>query len=146
MYFSAPIISKSKQQGFTLIEVLVASFILFLVITSVTLIYRNAVLASHKAEKSLELSAHQLFVMDQIRIEVSNAGQLEELSGKGSMSESVTYTWQASVISQSRTPEQYNSSTGELAQGKFLFKYWQITLLMNNDGRQKTYTFHKVSW
>ena len=45
-----------KSAGFTLLEVLLAAFILFLVITSVTLVYRGAILSSGKAERSLLIS------------------------------------------------------------------------------------------
>ena len=135
-----------SQHGFTLIEVLVASFILFLVISSITLIYRNAILSSSKAESAIELTAYTQFVIEQVRIDISQADDIEQMSGSGSISNEIAYQWEATVLSQSRSPSEYMASTGQVEQGKHLLKYWRINLQVNMDGRQKNYVFNEVSW
>ena len=45
--------TKHKHSGFTLLEVLISGFILFMVVASTTLVYQGALLSSGKAEQSL---------------------------------------------------------------------------------------------
>ena len=47
----------SRQRGFTLLEVLLAGFILFMVLSSMTLVYRGALLSSEKASRALSIAA-----------------------------------------------------------------------------------------
>ena len=84
---------KSRQYGFTLLEVLIAGFILFLVLTSMTQVYRGALLASGKAEKTLSLVAS----VPAVRIIITEAiTESMERSGEGSHGE-VSFTWTAAL-------------------------------------------------
>ena len=91
---SASKVSENSQAGFTLLEVLIASVILFSVIVTSTLVYRGAMLSSDKAEQALSVSvaAHsiQRIVTDEFR-ELKDRSQS---SGEGRYGE-ITYRWRA---------------------------------------------------
>jgi prepilin-type N-terminal cleavage/methylation domain-containing protein len=136
---------KSKQQGFTLIEVLVASFILFLVISAVTMVYRGALLSSFKAERTLQFAALVEPISEQIRIEIHAEKIIEQAQGQGEMGK-LTYSWVAMSAYQSKAPEQFNAGTGELDTGDKTFKLWDITLQVQLKSATRTYQFSELSW
>lgn len=84
-----------RQQGFTLLEVLLAGFILFLTIATMTMVYRGALLSSSKAEQSLQMSAAVLPVRQIILDEVRKLSHQENTSGDGLFGQ-VSYRWESS--------------------------------------------------
>ncbi|MDA8682136.1 prepilin-type N-terminal cleavage/methylation domain-containing protein [Porticoccaceae bacterium] len=84
-----------RQQGFTLLEVLLAGFILFLTIATMTMVYRGALLSSSKAEQSLQMSAAVLPVRQIIADEVRKNSHLESVSGEGVFGD-ISYRWESS--------------------------------------------------
>jgi len=135
----------SKQKGFTLIEVLVASFILFLVIASITVVYRGALLSSGKAERTLLFSSFVEPISEQIRIQVQSSVNQEQLEDQGTMG-SISYDWSALVVYKAKAPEQFNLDTGELDKGKKTFLMWNITLHLQLGSATRQYEFSEVSW
>ena len=137
---------KSRQNGFTLIEVLVASFIMFLVITSATLIYRGAVLSSVKAEKTLVILSYAEMLTDSIKSSIRNASEQQQISDSRAIDDNLSYQWQANVIEQSNAQAQFNAFNGEMDTGKHDFKLWQVSLVVQMEGSQRQFTFYEVSW
>ena len=84
-----------QQQGFTLLEVLLAGFILFITIAAMTMVYRGALLTSSKAEKSLDISAVVIPVRQLISDQVGENSHLESGFGEGRYGE-VNYRWKSS--------------------------------------------------
>ena len=137
---------KSRQNGFTLIEVLVASFIMFLVITSATLIYRGAVLSSVKAEKTLVILSYAEMLTDSIKSSIRNASDQQQISDSRAIDDKLSYQWQANVIEQSNAQAQFNAFNGEMDSGQHDFKLWQVSLVVQMEGSQRQFTFYEVSW
>ena len=75
--------SMTSQKGFTLIEVLVAAFILFLALTSSALIYKGALLSSAKAEQSVSISAAAQAIRQLVREDFNDSVGSGVLSGDG---------------------------------------------------------------
>ena len=84
-----------QQQGFTLLEVLLAGFILFITIAAMTMVYRGALLTSSKAEKSLDISAVVIPVRQLISDQVGKNSHLASSFGEGRYGE-VNYRWKSS--------------------------------------------------
>lgn len=84
-----------QQQGFTLLEVLLAGFILFMTIAAMTMVYRGALLTSSKAEKSLDISAVVIPVRQLISDQVGKNSHLASSFGEGRYGE-VNYRWKSS--------------------------------------------------
>lgn len=136
---------KKSTQGFTLIEVLVASFILFLVIAAVTMVYRGALLSSFKAERVLSFSTLVEPIAEQISTEITAADQVNQLQGSGAMG-TLTFSWQAVVSHQSKAPEMFNAGTGEMDSGDKTFKHWQVTMQLQLKNATREYQFNEISW
>jgi type II secretory pathway pseudopilin PulG len=134
-----------KETGFTLLEVLVAAFILFLVIAAMTLVYRGAVLSSNKAERSLRFVALVEPICEQIRIQVRNSTGQGKLQGEGTMGE-VTYTWSADESEKVTEPDYFDADQGEFITGSRSFSLWTIRLDLKYGNSSHPYQFEELSW
>lgn len=137
--------SLHKQQGFTLIEVLVAAFILFLVIAAITMVYRGALLSSHKAEKVLRFSSMVEPISEQIRIQIRSSSGESEMQGEGMMGE-INYNWDAIATQQATAPEQFNLDSGNVEPGKITFYLWRIEMQLQLKKSTRQYQFTELSW
>lgn len=132
---------RAKQHGFTLIEVLLASFILFLVLTSMTMVYRGALLSSTKAERSLSVSAAvpsiRILVTDKFRNTV-NTGSHRGIGRYGDLG----YKWVATLahIGQPSTILQEDSGR------QLRYFLWDIQLTVTLDSVSRSYDFRELSW
>jgi len=137
--------SNKNQKGFTLIEVLVASFILFLVLAAITMVYRGALLSSYKAERTLRFSSIVEPISEQVRIQIQESSSEEQLIGSGNMGE-VTFNWVAIKTHQSKAPLKLNIGTGEYDTGNKTFNLWEVTLKLQLKKASRDYHFSEVSW
>ena len=142
---NSPNLNKN-QKGFTLIEVLVASFILFLVIAAVTMVYRGALLSSHKAERTLQFSSLVEPISEQIRLQLqSSTNTNSELQGQGSMG-AITFNWVATQAFQAKAPALLDAESGDITQGNKTFRLWHIALQLELKNAIRDYHFSEVSW
>lgn len=138
-------LNKNKcSKGFTLIEVLLASFILFLVISSITIIYRGALLSSSKAERALQLSSMVVPVSEQIRIKLQSPSN-NEYQGQGMMG-AVSFVWSAEQAFQSNTPVSFDNETGVIISNNKMIRLWHIHLQLQLGKTSRQYFFNEVSW
>ena len=79
--------TQKLAQGFTLVEVLVSGFILFLVLAAMTDLYRGAILGSSKAEQSLKISSAVSFVRANLSASLRANPPLQEGKGNGKFGE-----------------------------------------------------------
>lgn len=136
--------SIKNQQGFTLIEVLVASFILFLVIAAVTLVYRGALISSHKAERALKFSSLVEPISENIKLQLQSSTNSER-QGQGTMGE-INYNWHATQTFQAKSPPSADAESGNISQGNKTFRLWDITLNLELKSASRQYHFSEVSW
>lgn len=133
-----------SQKGFTLIEVLVASFILFLVIAAITMVYRGALLSSHKAERSLLFSSLVEPISEEVRLTLQSS-TVNEVQGQGSMGE-ITFNWSAIEVFQAKIPPLVDAERGISTQGSKVFRLWDITLELQLNSATRNYYFSEISW
>ena len=128
-----------KQSGFTLLEVLVAGFILFLVLNSTTLVFRGALLSSGKAERVLNISA----AVPSIRVLISDT--FLELtgtttrSGQGSYG-ALDYEWNATPIGHGMS----SAVAGEESATRSYY-LWDVQLTVTKGNLIRNYNFREVS-
>jgi len=133
----------SRESGFTLLEVLLAGFILFITISTMTMVYQGAVIASEKANASLKLSA----AISPIRQLITDGFQYgifaEQKEGHGQYG-SVTYYWKAVMVQKGMPSEviQEDSGMGE----SLRFFLWQIDLNLVSESMTRNYQFSEISW
>ena len=142
-----PSITKLKgSRGFTLLEVLLSAFILFLVLTSSTLVYRGALLSSGKAEQALKLTEVVLpvrrIISDQIQSGIGDFNQMSgNRQGQGSFG-GVEYDWVA-VLSLVSTQ---NQTVVEEEGPRLKFFLWSVDVRLREGRAVRKYRFSEISW
>ncbi len=136
---------KKNMSGFTLVEVLVASVILFSVIATVSMVYRGAFLSSEKANNHINISGVLPSVLANIRTGIRDNSLENSLTGK-SEAWGVNYQWQARVIEQKYPPKKYDAFTQQLTKAKIYYKLWQVNLILEYNGLTKQHVFKELSW
>lgn len=140
--------AQTKQnQGFTLIEVLVASVILFASIATVSMIYRGAFLSSEKADQHVRISGIIPSLLANIRKDIqAQANSVEsQLSRKGNVW-SIQYNWQANLVDHKGAPFKLDVDTGDYLQPPLKYKLWQVNLNVEYKTTHKPYQFYEISW
>jgi prepilin-type N-terminal cleavage/methylation domain-containing protein len=140
-----------KTKGFTLIEVLVAGFILFLVISSAGIVFNGAVKSKQNATTSLISNAYVPILMEHISVQVKKRiGGSDVLQGQGHFL-GVDYNWQATIVRRAPVKPQLSGEGGEQAgiiqgesSGEALL--WQVELFTDVDRKQYDYAFSITSW
>lgn len=137
------------QQAFTLIEVLVASTILFLVIALTALSFRGAVLSSQQAERSLFVNSLIGVLTDQVQQDLLQQQQQqplqEQLTGEGRIDQ-LTYQWQAEQLQFIAAIPRVIPESGERLQQKPRYKLWQIALTAHYGQYQRQYSYQLMTW
>tara|TARA_B110000208_G_scaffold191706_1_gene259682 strand:+ start:59 stop:484 length:426 start_codon:yes stop_codon:yes gene_type:complete len=140
--------TKHKHSGFTLLEVLISGFILFMVVASTTLVYQGALLSSGKAEQSLifatAVSPIRRIVSEYIHAKVSlkETNQVA-IEGEGVYG-ALRYQWVATV-SHIGIPQEIFRESGYLG-ADFRYLLWDIELKLQGSNMQRNYKFSEVTW
>lgn len=140
------------QRGFTLLEVLVASFILFLVISTMTLVYRGALLSSGKAEQSIKISS----VVPQLRTQISEHLQrvqmIARVANEGVI-ESTNFRYEAvpQLRGQPFHPSnpvriQLDPEGRPVAMESTTLWLWKVDLWLSLEGSERHYEFWETTW
>lgn len=133
----------SKSQGFTLIEVLVASVILMGAITIANAVYGNAVEATLKSRAALELNKNLPIVLANVRREVREAP--EKNNGSGSVFD-IAYRWKKELVEKGAPPPQFDVDERRMVRYEEKFSLWLVSLEVQQKGKTRTYEFNEVTW
>jgi len=135
------------KQGFTLLEVLVASAILFSAIAITSLIFKSSYIASEKAQQRVEQSgvipALLIIVQEDIRERTTEA--VEELANQGVIW-GMSYQWQANLIAFKAPPDKFDTDTGRMESSNKRFKLWQVELSLGEGKKRLDFQYHELSW
>jgi len=139
--------TNNRTHGFTLIEVMVASVILFSVIATVSMIYRGAFISSEKANNHINITSVLPSVLAIIRDDIRNKENAKAtlLTNKANVWQ-VNYQWQANVVEQKFPPKKFDPFTSELTNSPKKYKLWQVQLSLESNGLSKSYSFNEISW
>ncbi|MFC0117838.1 PulJ/GspJ family protein [Pseudoalteromonas xiamenensis] len=138
---------KKRDTGFTLIEVLVASVILFSAVSVSALIYRNATMASIKATETLSFATQLKSTLSAIEddIRVRSQSTDTKLSGQGT-EDHFQYRWIAVLAEQASPPPRFDPDTGSFLPAKRSYKLWHVELTTTIAGKSKEYDFYEMGW
>jgi len=126
-----------RAQGFTLLEVLLAGFILFLTLTSLTEVYRGALLSSGKAEQVLSMTGP----IPSIRIIISDMViEGGARSGEGSYGD-LEYAWSATLAYEGQPSL---AVLEEMPKARYFL--WDIDLKVMKGNLVRHYNFRELSW
>lgn len=139
------------SRGFTLIEVLVASLILFLVVTSMMTIYRGALLNSSQATQSLSLVNYIPHIRSSITESIRSTSFKTKTQGELFYQE-IRFTWEANLMGNGRAFDLENMSFGatkvipDIGQGATPLYLWKVDLVVEKENKQRQFEFWEVSW
>jgi len=136
-----------KNQGFTLIEIMVSAVILFSVIATVSMVYRGAFISSEKAANSIEIVGVLPSILARLREDIRQQGKssLTELSQSDNVW-GVNYKWKAKLIDFKSAPEKFDVDSGKFVTPPKKYKLWQVTLTLEKNGLSKQYQLKELSW
>ena len=108
------------------------------------MVYRGAVLSSHKAERALQFSSLVDPISEQIRLQLQSSAN-NELQGQGNMG-AVTFNWLAIQAFQAKAPALLDAESGDISLGNKTFRLWHVTLELKLKNTVRNYQFSEVSW
>lgn len=137
-----------KQKAFTLIEVLVASVILFLAVTTMMTVYQGAMLSSFKANQGLDLSLHVQHIRRLISEEIREVGKPQ--SQKSGVYGDVKYIWTTVKVAEGRAYHPDNTDFSMVIPGRNrgskIIYLWRIELVLDLKNSTRNYEFWEISW
>jgi uncharacterized membrane protein (UPF0136 family) len=131
------------QKGFSLVETLVASVILFSALTSAFLAFQGALIGSLKAESRLEL----LKAMPQVRRSITSLVQEAKASSGKGVTDGVVYAWTAELQNTGVVLDlDAGSGDGFGAPSERLFSLWRVSVTLERGGVERQFSFTELSW
>lgn len=135
-----------NQSGFTLIEILIATVIMFTSITIVTIGYRGAFISSEKSNQQIKLNRVVTLIIDEVRQKIRNINFDDvTLNGSGEVFE-IKYSWTAELIKHEAAPKKLNVDSGGYITPPLKYKLWDVTLDVNFLSLKKIYKYQELSW
>lgn len=135
------------KSGFTLIEVLVASLILFASISVISLIYKGAYLTSKKSEAHITVSGAIPIVLSNIKNAIRAQGMSSSVQhvGEGVVWD-VQYNWKAELQKIKAAPNLYDPDLGKNVESPQKYKLWQVDLNIHYKSLKQSYKYNEISW
>lgn len=131
------------NQGFTLVEILIAMTILFATIVSGLMAYQNALSGSERAGQAMVLLAQVTPVQQHIRQQLM--AEPLQMSGRGNFGE-ISFEWHAELDSFKSPPDRFDADTGDFVEEPPRFRLQTVTLTLYNQQRQRSFHYQELTW
>jgi prepilin-type N-terminal cleavage/methylation domain-containing protein len=132
------------QAGFTLLEILIASVILFTMLSLGAVGFKNARMNSEHAADTVFLLAPLPLVLDTIQLQIREKADAV-LQGEGSL-QGVSYSWIAEEISFLPPQPKYIVETSTFVEYPQRFRLYQVTLTLTYRTKSRTFNYREVAW
>lgn len=133
-----------KRQGFTLLEVLVASVIMIAVLSVTAVSFQSARRSSESALATLEMLAPLPLITDTIKAQI-RANPIDSLHGNGQF-KGVTYNWQAKTILFRAAPSGYDAENDVKITFAPRYRLYDVNLTLTLANKTEHFQFKAVSW
>lgn len=140
-------ISASKQKGFTLLEVLVAAMILFLVIAMLAQIFATSTKASKAAERTVKVTSSMPLFVQAIREHLSSETPAlgAKKTGRGELLQ-LRYEWNAEVIEFKAPPDRLDVDLGSMTSYEPKFALWKVDLIIGQGEYERIVSYNEFTW
>ena len=135
----------TRVKGFTLIEILIASVILFLFLALASEAFGQAALASRKAERAVKVAGILPLLTENIRQQIVSADPTGEYSGGGVLFE-LEYKWQATLLARKSPPPRLDHEVEAFTTYSERFNLWQVDVTVIDGSYQRTWRYEDISW
>jgi prepilin-type N-terminal cleavage/methylation domain-containing protein len=136
---------KRNSQGFTLIEVLIASTILFLFLAMAAQAFSQSAQTSIKAERAAKVAALVPLLVENIRGDIHADKSPSDKHGQGAMLD-MTYQWRASLLERKAPVERFDPSEMEFKTYQDRFNLWKVDVMIVAGSYQRNWQYEEISW
>lgn len=133
-----------RQAGFTLLEVLIAATILFTVLAVATETYRNALLASSRAEGLVSLLTPLPLITSSIRSQL-RSNPAEKLDG-GAELLGVRYEWEATTVRYGSPARRFDPDVADFRDYPKRFRLYDVRLTLARAGQERVFLYQELAW
>jgi len=141
------------EQGFTLIEVLIASVIMFTVLSTATLSVRGAMHASERASRTTELLAPLPWITPSIRDSLRESLSQSpvgippppEYSGAGRVF-GVDYRFRAVLVRFTAPPSRFDVDAADFVDYAPRFGLYDVELELEREGEKSRFVYQELAW
>lgn len=132
-----------QAKGFTLLEVLVAGFILFMSLSTATIVFTASTKSSASATNSIKISGYTPFIRNDIKIALT--GEDRKTSGNGHFM-GLTYDWRAQITDSDKATAVFLEESAGFEQDTRTITLWSVDLTVFNGERAEDFHFLVTSW
>jgi type II secretory pathway pseudopilin PulG len=136
---------QNTTKGFTLIEVLIASVILFGSISIVSQAFRGAVNSSLKAQRSVEIARTVPMLLNIIEFRLRTQPLNKPIQHEG-VFDDATFSWSAKVVNRDGASDRLSPEDGAIIEFDDRFYLWEVNLSVQHQGLQKDYLYKEFTW
>lgn len=122
------------SRGFTLLEVLIAGVILFMVVGTGTVVYTSALKSTSSAMNALERAAYVPILIESIKSQIRVITETKEYKGDGGLPDGSRYRWTAVIKDSLPALQVFSEESGGFSDSAKTIELWQVELVLN-DGR-----------
>jgi len=133
-----------RQAGFTLLEVLIAATILFTVLAVATETYRNALLASSRAEGLVNLLTPLPLITSAIRSQL-RSNPVEKLDGNAELL-GVRYEWQATTARHGSPARRFDPDFTDFRDYPQRFRLYDVRLKLARGAQERVFLYQELAW
>ena len=133
-----------RQRGFTLVEVLIASTILFTVLGVASMSYRAAVLASAKAEATVAMLTPVPLITAAIRSQLRTK-PVEASAGSGELL-GVGFEWEATTSRYGSPPRRFDPDTTSFVDYPPRFRLYEVRLTLAYRDSSREFLYEELAW
>ena len=138
----------NRSLGFTLIEVLVAAMILFMVVSTALMSYQTALKGSVSAGNFLEMAQvidpARKHIKEQLNDELNSSNE-SQYQGSFTVA-GVEVSWQAKRIEAAAPPERFDPDELTFSQYKDRFFLYQVELTLTHQKLSRTFSYDELAW
>ena len=138
-------ISKRHAQiGMTLVEVLIASTILFLVVTVVSESYRGSLSAELRAQRVVELLTPVPLIVSKIRSDLRKTPE-SLVEGQGILA-GVTFRYKAVSRRFDPPPPKFDPDLSDFVAYEPRFRLYQVNLSLSRGASSRSFSYQELAW
>lgn len=130
--------------GFTLLEVLIAGFILFLTISTASLVFSASVKSKMTATFNAEVAGYLPIIQEDIQARLRR-NDTQEVTADAIFMD-LNYKWRATIERQASV-QVVQGDNSSFSRSDKLIKLWAVELvIMSKNGNSQTYAFNVMGW
>jgi hypothetical protein len=134
----------NHSRGLTLIEVLIASTILFVAITVVSETYRASLAASDRSDRFIRLVTPMPLITSSIRDVLRTEVQPRVVGGGRILG--VDYQFEAASTAFLPPPRRFDPDAGEVVDYAPRYRLYDVKLELKRAGVRRSYIYQEVAW